>query len=94
MPKVKSYAEEYTVAAEIDGLWKYIPASKMAEALPVIGHELVAISKQIERPVLDTLSIVYNCVHAYHQDAIDEFQRRLDADPQYFAKYRYEPLGF
>ncbi|GEM_PF-7107145 len=33
MPKVKSYAEEYTVAAEIDWLWKYIPASKTTAAL-------------------------------------------------------------
>ena len=94
MQKVKSYAEEYTVAAEIDWLWKYIPASKRDEALPLIGHELVAISKQIERPVLDTLSIVYNSVHASPQDAVTEFKRRLDNDPQYFAKYRYEPLGF
>ena len=51
MSKVKSYAEEYTVAAEIDWLWKYIPASKKSEALPLIGHELVAISKQIELAV-------------------------------------------
>lgn len=94
MPKVKTYAEEYTVAAEIPWLWKYFPAGKKAAALPVIGHELVKISKEINRPVLDTLSIVYNSVHAYHQDAIAEFQRRLDADSNYLAKYRWEPFNF
>ncbi len=94
MPKTKTRASEYITAAEIPWLWTYIPANRKTVALPVIGHELVKISKEIGRPVLDTLSLVYNEVHVYHQDAVAEFRRRLDADQNYLAKYRYEPLGF
>jgi|GEM_PF-5388993 hypothetical protein len=94
MPKTKTRASEYIPAAEIPWLWKYFPASKKTAALPVIGHELVKISKEIGRPVQDTLSIVYNEVHVYHQDAVAELRRRLDADQSYLAKHRYEPLGF
>lgn len=88
----KTIVREFIPASEIDWLWKYFPPKRKAEALPLIGRELVKISRSIDRPVLDTLSLVYNEVHVYHQDTIAEFKRRLDNDRHYLARYRHEPL--
>lgn len=94
MTKTKNVMNDYIPAAEIPWLYLYFPDSRKEVALPVIGRELVKVSKEVGHPVLDTLVLKYNEVHVYHQDTIAEFRRRLDVDPNYLSKHRYEPFNF